>query len=335
MFGAPDTSSVVHEQPWLEKYRPREVKDIVGNEDTVGRIAVLAAQGNMPNLILSGPPGTGKTTSVLALARALLGDAFKEAVLELNASDDRGIDVVRNRIKSFAQKKVTLPPGRHKIVVLDEADSMTEGAQQAMRRTMEIYSATTRFALACNQSDKIIEPIQSRCAILRYGKLSDQQVVTRLTAVLEAEGAAYDEGGIEAVVFTAEGDMRQALNNAQATTAGFGIISNQNVFKVCDQPHPVVIKRAIAACIAADFDAACSAVEELSNNGYSGMDVVGTLFKLVKFEEMDEGLKLDFIKEIGAAHMRVLDGMDTLLQLTGLIGKLCLAAQQRKGAPRG
>jgi len=103
---------------------------------------------------------------------------------------------------------------------------------------MEIYSATTRFALACNQSDKIIEPIQSRCAILRYGKLSDQQVVTRLTAVLEAEGAAYDEGGIEAVVFTAEGDMRQALNNAQATTAGFGIISNQNVFKAAAPSPP-------------------------------------------------------------------------------------------------
>jgi len=118
----------------------------------------------MPNLILSGPPGTGKTTSVLALARTLLGDSFKEGVLELNASDDRGIEVVRGRIKAFAQKKVTLPPGKHKIVVLDEADAMTEGAQQAMRRTMEIYSSTTRFALACNMSEKIIEPIQSRCA---------------------------------------------------------------------------------------------------------------------------------------------------------------------------
>ena len=160
---------------WLEKYRPWVIKDIVGNEETVGRLEVLAQQGNMPNLILSGPPGTGKTTCVLALARALLGDAFKEGVLELNASDDRGIDVVRNRIKAFAQKKVTLPPGRHKVIVLDEADSMTEGAQQAMRRTMEIYSSTTRFALACNQSEKIIEPIQSRCAVLRYSKLTDQQ----------------------------------------------------------------------------------------------------------------------------------------------------------------
>jgi replication factor C subunit 2/4 len=315
------------EQPWLEKYRPQVMKDIVGNEDTVGRLEVLAQQGNMPNLILTGPPGTGKTTSVLALARTLLGDAFKEAVLELNASDDRGIDVVRNRIKGFAQKKVTLPPGRHKIVVLDEADSMTAGAQQAMRRTMEIFSGTTRFALACNTSDKVIEPIQSRCAILRFSKLTDEQVLKRLQEVLQAEGAPSDETGLEALLFTAEGDMRQALNNAQATYAGFGFISNENVFKVCDQPHPLLVKQAVGACIVADFDKSSSIVEQLWEDGYSGLDVVGAFFRLAKFEDMNEGLKLEFIKEIGAAHMRVLEGVDSMLQLTGLVAKMCFSAR--------
>ena len=147
----------------------------MGNVDTIDRLKVIARDGNCPHIIISGLPGIGKTTSILALAHALLGDAYKEGVLELNASDERcvrlingpdarsGIDVVRNRIKDFAKKKVTLPSGRHKIVILDEADSMTPGAQQALRRTMEIYSNTTRFALACNQSNKIIEPIQSRC----------------------------------------------------------------------------------------------------------------------------------------------------------------------------
>jgi len=260
-----------------------------------------------------------------------LGDAFKEAVLELNASDDRGIDVVRNRIKAFAQKKVTLPPGKHKIIVLDEADAMTSGAQQAMRRTMEIFSSTTRFALACNLSEKIIEPIQSRCAILRFSKLTDEQVATRLVQVVQAEGAPYNEGGLEALIFTAEGDMRQALNNAQATHAGFGLISSDNVFKVCDQPHPLAIKQAIHACIKADFEAACKTVEGMWEDGYSGLDVVGTFFRMVKFEEMDEGLKLEFIKEVGQTHMRVLEGVDTLLQLTGLVGRLChcAASQQR------
>ncbi|KAJ3077969.1 replication factor C subunit 4, partial [Quaeritorhiza haematococci] len=179
--------SDAYELPWVEKYRPILLKDIVGNEETVARLQVIAQEGNMPNLIISGSPGIGKTTSILCLAHELLGPSYKEAVLELNASDDRGIDVVRNRIKMFAQKKVTLPPGRHKIIILDEADSMTPGAQQALRRTMEVYSNTTRFALACNISSKIIEPIQSRCAILRYTRLSDNQILKRLMEICEAE----------------------------------------------------------------------------------------------------------------------------------------------------
>lgn len=169
--------------PWVEKYRPRYLNEVVGNEESVDRLRVIARQGNLPNIIIAGPPGTGKTTSILCLAREMLGDAVKEAVLELNASDARGIDVVRSRIKDFAQKKVTLPPGRHKLIILDEADSMTKGAQQALRRTMEIHSKTTRFALACNMSSKIIEPIQSRCAILRFTRLSDKEVVKRVKEV--------------------------------------------------------------------------------------------------------------------------------------------------------
>jgi replication factor C subunit 2/4 len=136
------------EAPWVEKYRPEFLADVVGNQEAVSRLRAIAQAGNIPNIILAGPPGIGKTSSVLCLAREMLGKSYESAVLELNASDARGIDVVRNKIKMFAQKKVQLPPGRHKIIILDEADSMTAAAQQALRRTMEVYSTTTRFALA-------------------------------------------------------------------------------------------------------------------------------------------------------------------------------------------
>lgn len=217
----------------------------------------------MPHVIISGMPGIGKTTSVLCLARQLLGDAYKEAVLELNASDERGIDVVRNRIKGFAQKKVTLPAGRQKIVILDEADSMTSGAQQALRRTMEIYSGTTRFAFACNQSNKIIEPLQSRCAILRYSRLTDGQLVKRIYQICKAENVEYSDDGIAALVFSAEGDMRQAINNLQSTFAGFGFVSGDNVFRVVDSPHPVKIQAMIKSCQEQKVDEALDGLKEL------------------------------------------------------------------------
>lgn len=247
----------------VEKYRPVFLDDIVGNTETIERLKIIAKDGNMPHVIISGMPGIGKTTSILCLARQLLGDAYKEAVLELNASDERGIDVVRNRIKGFAQKKVTLPAGRQKIVILDEADSMTSGAQQALRRTMEIYSSTTRFAFACNQSNKIIEPLQSRCAILRYSRLTDAQIVKRITQICEAEKVEHSEDGLAALVFSAEGDMRQAINNLQSTHAGFGFVDGNNVFKVVDQPHPYKVETMIKSCEKCNIDAALSMLKEL------------------------------------------------------------------------
>ncbi|CAM9145175.1 unnamed protein product [Heterosigma akashiwo] len=316
------------EVPWVEKYRPMELKDVVGNEETVAQLAAIAQQGNLPNVIIAGPPGTGKTTSVHCLARAMLGDAYKNAVLELNASDARGIDVVRTKIKMFAQKKVLLPPGKHKIIILDEADSMTGAAQQALRRTMELHTATTRFALACNISTKLIEPIQSRCAILRYSRLTDEQVLRRLQEVCQAESVSYEPGGLEAIIFTAEGDMRNALNNLQATHAGFGFVDQGNVFKVCDQPHPATVKAILDRCIQGDIMAAKNEMTALYNTGYATTDIISTVFKVCRYHDMDENVKLEWMKEIGFMHMRIAEGVDSLLQLLGLCARLVRSARE-------
>ncbi|KAJ3680133.1 hypothetical protein LUZ60_016411 [Juncus effusus] len=324
------SSDPLYDIPWVEKYRPTRVADVVGNADAVSRLQVIARDGNMPNLILSGPPGTGKTTSILALAHELLGPNYREAVLELNASDDRGIDVVRNKIKMFAQKKVTLPPGRHKIVILDEADSMTGGAQQALRRTMEIYSNTTRFALACNTSSKIIEPIQSRCALVRFSRLSDQEILGRLMVAVSAEKVPYVPEGLEAIIFTADGDMRQALNNLQATFSGFRFVNQENVFKVCDQPHPFHVKNMIKNVMDGKFDSACAGLKQLYDLGYSPTDIITTLFRIIKNYDMAEVLKLEFLKETGFAHMRICDGVGSYLQLSGLLAKFSLVTQTVK-----
>jgi len=266
----------------------------------------------------------------MCLAHELLGEQFKEAVLELNASDERGIDVVRNDIKQFASKKVALPAGKHKIVILDEADSMTTGAQQALRRIMEVHASTTRFALACNTSSKLIEPIQSRCAILRYGRLPSDQILNRLVHICKTEAVSYSPDGLEAILFTAEGDMRQAINCLQATWTGAGFVSAEQVWRVCDQPHPAIVEQIISLCIEGKLGEAQGHLEQLADLGYASVDLIATFFRVLKAmqkEKIDEAMQLDFIKEIGTSHMRALEGSDGRLQLAGMLANLCLQAK--------
>src|SRR5277367_2560357 len=175
--------------------------------------------------------------------------------------------------------------------------SMTPGAQQALRRTMEIYAGTTRFALACNQSNKIIEAIQSRCAIVRYSRLTDQQVLTRLLQICQAENVTHTEDGLAALIFSAEGDMRQAINNLQSTVAGFGLVNGENVFKVCDQPHPIAVQNMLRECLNGKVEEALETLRDLWGKGYSAVDIISTMFRVVKtMDSLQEYTKLEFIK---------------------------------------
>lgn len=173
---------------------------------------------------------------------------------------------------------------------------MTDGAQQALRRTMEIYSNTTRFALACNYSEKIIEPIQSRCAMLRYSKLTDAQVLKRIIQICEKEHVEYTKDGLEAIVFTAQGDMRQALNNLQATCNGYGSVSSENVFKVCDEPHPKLIQTMLTDCIEGNIRNGVKIVQHLWDLGYCAEDIIKNIFRVCKNMEIDERIKVEFVK---------------------------------------
>lgn len=313
---------------WLEKYRPTKFEDVVGNLGAVISLKSHASAGTFPNLLLSGPPGCGKTTVVHCLAREHLGAAYEQGCIELNASDDRGIDVVREKIKGFAQQKVSLPEGKLKIIILDEADSMTGPAQQAMRRTMEIFSQTTRFALACNISSKIIEPIQSRCAIVRFSRISDEEMMKRLKLVLEMEGASYDQSGLEALVFTAEGDMRNVLNGAQSTFNAFGTVTRETVFRMNDQPQPEKIRGSLEAALKKNMKDTFDPMHEIWRQGYSSTDIISTYGRVVKTMDAPENIKLEWLKEVGLTHARVTQGAQNLLQLDAMVAKLFMVAKR-------
>ena len=296
--------------PWIEKYRPTKLNEIVGNKRIISNLESISQSGNLPNLILAGPPGTGKTTSVLALAHELLGDNFKKAVIELNASDERGINVVRDKIKRFAQQKIPLPEGRHKIIILDEADSMTSSAQGSMRVTISDYSNTTRFVLACNDSSKIIEAIQSRCTVLRFGKLSSEEIKERLKYVLECENAKYTEEGLKAIIDTCNGDMRYALNNAQSCVVGFEEINEENIYKIVELPRPKEIEKIYNFCL-------------LFDDGYSCLEIISVFNRLIQeSERIDDKTRIILLKTISEYKMKLIDGIDSKIQMSGFISEI-------------
>jgi replication factor C subunit 2/4 len=259
----------------------------------------------------------------MALARELLGESFKKATLELNASDDRGLDTVRDKIKSFAAQKVPLPEGKHKIIILDEADSMTESAQQALRIIISDFSHTTRFALACNDSTKIIEPIQSRCNILRYSKLKNDEIKERLLKVVSIEKINYEDEGLKDLIDTAEGDMRYALNNLQSTFVGFGMVTHENVYKIVDIPKPEFIRQIFFQTSAGNLDQALDIVDELLTDGYNSFDIINVLIRHIQDTgDITDELRLELLKEASITKMRFLDGIDSVAQIYGFIAEI-------------
>ena len=330
--------------PWIEKYKPRRWEDIDTRKKNIREVLFPAGKA-MPNIILHGPPGTGKTTCIACLVRSRV--AWSDSCMELNASDDRGADVLRHKIQWFAQKKLsdTNPepepepepdtiqhakrgPGPHdyKIVFVDEIDNMQAAAQQALRRLMETYHSSTRFAFACNDITKIVEPLLSRCTAVQVMAYQDKEVGTILEDICDKEDVNYDEGGIRALILTADGDMRQAINNLQATHYSFNLVNEGNVYKICDQPHPALLRRIIDGCIEtpSDFVAVEHELDQLLRMGFNPQDIISTLFKVVKHAtDLSAQRKMEFLKEIGVCHTRLTEGVQSRLQMSGMLARMC------------
>jgi replication factor C subunit 2/4 len=310
--------------PWVEKYRPVILEDIVGNENIVKQFKIISQNGNMPHMILSGSPGTGKTTSIICLAKMLLKNEFINAFLELNASDERGIEVIRNKITLFCKKKITLPEGSHKIIFLDEVDSMTSTAQQALRRIIEIHATTTRFVMACNTSSKIIEAIQSRCSVIRFNKLDDESIKKRLIVICEKEDVSYTDDGLNALILNTDGDLRRSINNLQAIATTYKEVSEDTVKKVIDKPDNLIIDKMIHNCLDGNFNETHQILNMLIEDGYASLDIVQTLFTIVKDLDIEYQKKLHFLSCIGETQMHLINGGDSYLQLLALISRMML-----------
>ncbi len=310
-----------YELPWTEKYRPKRLDEMVGQEEVIRRLKAYAEKKDMPNLLFAGPPGTGKTTAAIALAREIFGDTFEQNFLELNASDERGIQVVRETIKEFAR---TLPFGgaKFKIIFLDEADALTADAQHALRRTMEKYAATSRFILSCNYSSKIIEPIQSRCALFRFKPLSEEQIKQRLLYIAKNEHLQIDEKALDAIIYVSEGDMRRAINILQSSAALSNKIDEKLIYQVASRARPEEIRKMMKLALEGKFLEA----REILNNvmieyGMSGEDVVKQMHREVFSLDIPDKTKVALVDLIGEYEFRLVEGANERIQMEALLAQ--------------
>jgi len=285
----------------------------------------------MPHCLFAGPPGTGKTTAALCLARDLFGTAFADSFSELNASDERGINVVRERVKTFARTR-TLRDVPFKILVLDEADNMTNDAQQALRRTMERYTETCRFILACNYSSKIIEPIQSRCAPFRFTPLSDDEVTQRIRYIATQENVEISEDGLAAIIEESEGDLRKACNTLQAA-AGFGKrVDEQVIYTVAGRVIPKEVQEMLQLALRGDFLEARQKLRRmLVEYGVSASDLIRQVHTEIFRFNIPEHLKARLIDAIGEADFRITEGSNDEVQFSALLAHLAILSEENLG----
>ena len=315
---------------WTEKYRPRSLSDIVDQEEIVNRLKSFVKAQNVPNCIFAGPPGTGKTTAALCLAQDLYGTGYREYVMELNASDERGINVVRETVKTFARTR-SIGKVSFKILILDEADNMTGDAQQALRRTMERYTETARFILIANYSGKIIEPIQSRCAPFRFTYLPREHAVNWVKRIAENEGLTVKEDGLEAILEISGGDLRRTTNILQTAASVGKPINEETVYSVVGRANPADVQGMLLTALNGDFVEARKKLRDmLLKYGLAGTDIIGQIHSETFRLNVPDKWKVKLADVIGEVDFRLLQGSNEEIQLSALLAKLVEAGAEIK-----
>jgi replication factor C subunit 2/4 len=326
------SEATIEQLPWIEKYRPRLIEDVILDENILTKINHIIDDKNMPNIIITGIPGIGKTTTIKCIARKLYGKYINQSVLELNASDDRGIKIVEDSITNFCKKAVEISSNnnityaKHKLIILDEADNITSKAQYSINKKMQEYSNTTRFAFTCNKSTDIIEAIQSRCIIFRYLRLPLNKIIEKLTYICSCENILYDKEALREIAILAQGDMRAAINILQMVYNGLQTIIIDNVYKICDKPQPIYLEQILHFCKQQNITEAFKIIRMLTDKGYPESDIILGLINVLKLLNTQtlicESDKQYIYKKICKSAYYISKGINTRLQLYSCISNI-------------
>jgi replication factor C small subunit len=315
------------EQVWIEKYRPKVLSDVVGQKEIVERLSAYVKSKSMPHLLFAGRAGTGKTSCAIALVREFFGDEWQLNFQELNASDERGIDVVRTKIKDFA--RMAPIASDFKVIFLDEADALTSDAQAALRRTMEMYTRTCRFIMSCNYSSKIIEPIQSRTAVFSFRPLRPEDVEEYLGRIAKAEGLTIEKEGMEALVYVAQGDLRRATNALQVAAAMGTKIDESAIYRSTQTVRPDEIKDLLNTALEGDFAKSRKALEKiLIDYALAGEDLIRQIHRSVYDLPIKERDKVRLVDRIGEVEFRMVEGGNPRIQLESLLAHFVLVGEE-------
>jgi len=311
---------------WTEKYRPKKFEEVVGQEEIIKRVQSLVNSLNIPHLLFAGPAGTGKSTLALIVVRQLFGESWRENYLELNASDERGIDVVRQKVKDFARTKA-IGDVPFKVIFLDEADALTREAQQALRRTMENFTSTCRFILSCNYSSKIIDPIQSRCVVFRFRLLEKKDIKNIIERIATTEGLSVSADAFNTLYEASEGDCRRVINLMQATSSISPNISGELVNTIISQAKPSDVRVVLDYALAGDFiNARDKLLDIMLKDSISGQDVIKAIQKEVWNLPIENDIKVRLTEKTGEVEFRLVEGSDEFIQLESLLASFVLAS---------